>query len=185
MEDREIKELFRKRSEAALSETEKKYGRYCLYIAERILGSAADAEEIVNDAYLKAWNTIPPQDPESLKSYLGMLCRQLALDRYERDHAAKRGGQTALVLDELEEVLPDENGGSDPAESAALTAAMDAFLASLPDRTRKVFLRRYWYAAPISEIAAEYGMRESGVTVLLLRTRKKLKDFLEKEGFSL
>lgn len=184
MEDREIMELFRLRSEAALSETEKKYGRYCLYIAERILGSAADAEEIVNDAYLKAWNTIPPQDPESLKSYLGMLCRQLALDRYERDHAAKRGGQTALVLEELEEVLPDGNG-DDPGESAALTAAMDAFLASLPDRTRKVFLRRYWYAAPIAEIAAEYGMRESGVTVLLLRTRTKLKQFLEKEGFAL
>lgn len=184
MEDREIMELFRLRSEAALSETEKKYGRYCLYIAERILGSAADAEEIVNDAYLKAWNTIPPQDPESLKSYLGTLCRQLALDRYERDHAAKRGGQTALVLEELEEVLPDGNG-DDPGESAALTAAMDAFLASLPDRTRKVFLRRYWYAAPIAEIAAEYGMRESGVTVLLLRTRTKLKQFLEKEGFAL
>lgn len=185
MDDREITELFWQRSEKALTETEKKYRRYCFFIAERILGNAEDAEEIVNDTYLKAWNTIPPQRPETLKPYLGMLCRQLALDRYEKMHAQKRGGQTAFVLEELEDTFPGKNEAADPGEDAALTAALDHFLGTLPGRTRNVFLRRYWYSGTIPEIAAEYGMRENAVTVLLSRTRNKLKKYLEKEGFSI
>ena len=101
MEDKQIVELYFARAESAVAETEKKYGRYCHYIAYRILENDEDAKESVNDTYLKAWNTMPPHRPQALKPYLGMLCRQISLDRYEKNHARKRFGQVALALEEL------------------------------------------------------------------------------------
>lgn len=183
MEDRQIVDLFWERSEAAIAETEKKYGWYCHYIAYQILYSDEDAREVVNDTYLKAWNTIPPQRPDPLKPYVGMISRQLALDAYEAQHTQKRGGQVPLVLEELSECIPDHAGGADLGERIALRDALNKFVRSLPGKTQSIFVRRYWYASSITEIAEEYSMKESSVTVLLLRTRKKLKDFLDKEGF--
>ena len=185
MEDKQIVDLYFKRSDTAISETEKKYGHYCHYIAYRILENDEDAEEIVNDTYLKAWNTIPPNRPDSLKAYMGMISRQLSLDRYERFHAQKRNGQTELLLDELAECIPDNDNGEDLGESIHLRDTLNRFVWSLPEKTRNIFIRRYWYSSSISEIAEEYAMKESNVTVLLLRTRKKLKCFLYKEGFHL
>ena len=184
MDDYQIIDLYWTRSEAAITETENKYGRYCHYIAYSILGDDEDAKEIVNDTYLKTWNTIPPNRPTHLKPYIGRISRQLSLNRYEAKKAQKRGGQMALVLEELNECIPDrstENIG----DSLALREALNHFVGSLPEKTRCVFVRRYWYASPISEIAKDYYMKESSVTVLLLRTRSKLKVFLEKEGFIL
>lgn len=183
MEDNRIVDLFWARNEEALSETEEKYGRYCHYIAYRILGDDSDAEEIVNDAYLKAWDTIPPNRPQSLKGYVGMIAGQLALNRYNQRKTGKRGeGQIPLVLDELADCVSDPVG-ADMGDSLALRDALNLFLGSLPAKTRKIFVRRYWYMSPVSEIAADFSMKESAVTVLMLRTRKKLKLFLEKEGF--
>ncbi|MBE6579078.1 MAG: sigma-70 family RNA polymerase sigma factor [Ruminococcaceae bacterium] len=182
MEDKQIVELYFARAESAVAETEKKYGRYCRYIAYRILENDEDAEESVNDTYLKAWNTMPPHRPQALKPYLGMLCRQISLDRYEMNHAGKRFGQVSLALEELAECIPDGKNG-DPGEGLALRDALNRFLYSLPEKTRKIFLRRYWYTSSIAEIASDFGMKESNVTVLLLRTRRKLKAFLQKEGF--
>ncbi len=180
MEDHKIIALYWERSERAISETANKYSRYCHYIADRILNNDADAQEIVNDTYLKAWNSIPPQKPTSLKSYVGMIARQLAFDTYRAQKAEKRGGQMPLVLDELAECIPS---GEDIGESVALRDILNAFLGTLPKKTQKVFVRRYWYASPTSEIATEYGMTENHVNVLLCHTRKKLKAFLSKEGF--
>ena len=185
MEDQQILDLYFARAESAISETDKKYGRYCHYIAYRILENDEDAKEIVNDTFLKAWNTIPPNRPDPLKPYVGMISRQLSLDRYEMYHAQKRGGELTLVLDELALCIPDADSREDIGESVALTEALNRFVHSLPRKAQKVFVRRYWYTGSISEIAKEYGMKESSVTVLLLRTRKKLKAFLEKEGFHL
>ena len=182
MEDKQIVELYFARAESAVAETEKKYGRYCRYIAYRILENDEDADESVNDTYLKAWNTMPPHRPQALKPYLGMLCRQISLDRYEKNHAGKRFGQVSLALEELAECIPDGKNG-DPGEGLALRDALNRFLYSLPEKTRKIFLRRYWYTSSIAEIASDFGMKESNVTVLLLRTRRKLKAFLQKEGF--
>lgn len=183
MEDKQIVDLYWARSEDAVAETQKKYGRYCHYIAYQILYSDEDAKEVVNDVYLKTWNTIPPQRPDTLKPYVGMISRQLALDAYEAQHTQKRGGQVPLVLDELSECIPDHADGAEIGESLALRDALNRFVRSLSDRTQNIFVRRYWYASSITEIAEEYSMKESSVTVLLLRTRKKLKDFLDKEGF--
>ena len=185
MEDRQIIDLYWARSEAAIAETEKKYGRYCHYIAYQILYDDEDAKEIVNDTYLKTWNTIPPQRPDPLKPYVGMISRQLALNTYEGQHTQKRGGQVPLVLDELSECIPANDDGADIGESVALSDALNRFLWALPQRTRNIFVRRYFYISPVAEIAKDFQMKESNVTMHLLRTRKKLAQFLKKEGFDI
>ena len=183
MEDKQIVEMYFARSESAITETDNKYGRYCHTIAYHILGNDEDAGEIVNDTYLKAWNTIPPNRPDPLKPYLGMISRQLSIDRYEHYRAQKRGGQVPLVLDELAECIPDQGSGEDIGESVALRDALNAFVTSLGKKEQVLFVRRYWYASPIDEIAREYGIKPNSVTVIFHRTRKKLKEFLRKEGF--
>lgn len=185
MEDNQIVDLYWARSDTAITETEKKYGRYCHYIAYQILYSDEDAKEIVNDTYFKIWNTIPPKRPNSLKSYVGMISRQLALDAYEAKNTQKRGGQVPLVLDELSECISDNTKGSDMGENLALSDSLSRFIRSLPQRTRKIFVRRYFYMSSVSEIATDFSMKESNVTMLLFRTRKKLEKFLKKEGFNL
>jgi RNA polymerase sigma-70 factor (ECF subfamily) len=181
MEDKRIVDLYWMRAESAISETDKKYGKYCRYIAERILESEEDAREVQNDTYLQVWNTVPPERPNSLRAYLGAICRNLSLNRYEASHAQKRGGEVSLALDELSECIADREEQDDINER--LCELLDSFLATLPKRTRRVFLRRYWYASSISEIAKDYGMSENNVTVMLHRTRKALADILQKEGF--
>ncbi|MBQ9112740.1 MAG: sigma-70 family RNA polymerase sigma factor [Clostridia bacterium] len=182
MDDKQIVELYWDRSEDAIAQTEKKYGWYCRYIAQRILGNEEDAEEVVNDTYLKTWNSIPPHRPDELKPYVAMICRRTALDRHEKNSADKRGyGQTALILDELAECIPSnaDNFG----ETLALHEALNKFIRSLPEKTRRIFVRRYWYASTVTELCHAFSMKESNVKMLLLRTRKKLKEFLEKDGF--
>ena len=185
MEDNQIVELYWARSETAIAETEKKYGRYCHYIAYQILYNDEDAEQVVNDTYLKIWNTIPPQRPDLLKSYAAMVSRQLALNTYEKQHTQKRGGQVPLVLDELSECIPDNDDSADVGDSIALSDALDRFIWTLPQRARNIFVRRYFYTSTISEIAKDFSLKESNVTMHLLRTRKKLAQFLKKEGFDL
>ena len=180
MEDKKIIELFFERSETAIAESEKKYGKYLRYIAFSILGNDSDCEEIENDTYLRAWNSIPPTRPERLQSFLGTITRNLALDRYDRIKAQKRTG-AALIFEELSECLPDRESD----ETGDLKDAINSFLASLPKHTRIIFMRRYWYLSPISEIARDMGMTEGSVKVLLHRTRKKFKAHLEKEGICL
>ena len=185
MDDRQIIDLFLARSENAIAETEKKYGRYCHYIAYQILYNDEDAEQVVNDTYLKTWETIPPQRPELLKSYIGMISRQLALNVYEKQHTQKRGGQVPLVLEELSECIPENANSADIGDNIALSDALDRFIRSLPQRTRNIFVRRYFYMSTVAEIAKDHSLKESNVTMHLLRTRKKLAKFLKKEGFDI
>ena len=186
MTDQAIVDLFWERSQAAIEETEKAYGRYFHYIAHSILQNDEDSEEIVNDTYLKAWNTIPPERPHHLKAFLGNITRQLAINRLEHNLAQKRGGgQYPTALDELTECIPDGDGGDDIAELSALTDSLNVFLRSLPTEERRVFIRRYWHMHPIRPIANDFSMSESKVKSLLLRIRKKLKTHLQKEGFGI
>ena len=185
MEDYKIVELYFERSEAAISETQKKYGKYCHVIAYNVLNSELDAEECVNDTYLRAWQSIPPEKPRILKSFLGRITRNLALDRYDRANAAKRGGNVDVAFEELEECIPSLEDGRDMSDDMAIKEAINRFLASIPRRTRIVFLRRYWYLSSIADIAEDLGLSESNVKVLLMRTRKKFKEHLEKEGISI
>ncbi|MBQ9938611.1 MAG: sigma-70 family RNA polymerase sigma factor [Oscillospiraceae bacterium] len=183
MDDNGIIQLYLRRAESAIPETAAKYGRYCRYIAFSILKSNEDSEECVNDTYFRAWNCIPPQIPNCLKTFLGRITRNLALNRYEQLTAEKRGcGRIPLVLEELAECIPSYATAEQSAEADEVRNVLNKFLAELPVGTRKLFVRRYWYMSSIREIAKDFGMSESSVTVTLFRTREKLKKTLEKEG---
>lgn len=184
MEDKQIVALYWERSETAIAETEAKYGRYCRYIADHILHSEQDVEECVNDTYQKAWETIPPKKPELLYAYLGRITRNLAINRCIHDSAQKRASGFAVILEEAEECIPDPSH-NDLTDELHLRQAIQAFVASLPRETRMVFVRRYWYMSSVKEIAADYGMTESKVKVMLMRTRKKFKEHLEREEISI
>lgn len=184
MDDKMIVELFWERSQTAIKETEKKYGKYCFSIARSVVSSREDAEECVNDAYLRTWESIPPSRPSSLKAYVGKIVRNLALDRYDASIAGKRfDSGVELALWELEDCIPSRE--SSVSDDYILRTAINGFLGSLPKRTRIIFMRRYWYFCSISEIAEGLGMSESNVKVTLLRTRNKFKEYLEKEGIGI
>lgn len=183
MDDKKIIELYFERSEQAISETAKKYGRYCHYIAFQILHNEEDSEECVNDTYFRAWNAIPPKRPERLRTFLGKITRNLSLNKWEKQTAQKRGsGQTEQVLEELMECIPADNNVEKVIEDKYILEILNDFLDKLPADKRKLFVRRYFYLSSIKEIAKDYGLSESKVTVTLFRTRKMLKEVLEKEG---
>ena len=186
MDDKKILDLYWMRSEAAISETANKYGKYCHSLAFNISRNHEDSQECVNDVYLKAWKAMPPQRPNRLSVFLGKITRNLSLNRYKKQTAEKRGcGQVPLELDELQECIPAADSTEQAIDDLALAEALNQFLASLPPETRKIFMRRYWYISSIQEIAEDFHMGESKVKMLLLRTRNKLKLFLEKEGILL
>lgn len=184
MEDKDILALYRARSEDAVAATEEKYGGLCRSVAQNILPSGEDAEECVNDAWLSAWNSIPPQQPDNLSAYLARLTRNAALDRFRHEHAGKRGaGEVPAALDELEECIPGRGGVEEALDARDLTAAIEKFLRAQPPLQRNMFLRRYWYLCPVGEIARDWGMTRSRAASILHRTRSALKRYLEQEGF--
>ena len=166
MEDRQIIELYWQRSEEAIAQTAQKYGRYCYTIAYNILQNEGDSDECVNDTYMRAWDSIPPRRPSLLSALLAAITRNLALD-------------------ELHECLPGGKTEEELIENRVLTEALNRFLGSLPEQTRKIFMLRYWYLCSVRKIAGSLGLSESGVKMSLLRSRKQLKAMLQKEGISL
>ena len=184
MDDKRIVELYFVRDEQALTETKEKYSRYLHRVAHNILQNQQDAEECVNDTYLRAWNAIPPHRPSRLSVFLGKITRRLALDRYAALTADKRGGGTqAAILDEWRDALP--NVEADPADDKSVRDALSRFLRQLPADKRRTFIRRYWYGDTIAAIAAHNHATESAVKMTLSRIRGELKTFLEKEGIAL
>ncbi|MCF0122688.1 MAG: sigma-70 family RNA polymerase sigma factor [Ruminiclostridium sp.] len=182
MDDKQIVDLYWERSETAISKTAEKYGRYCHYIAFNVLHNDEDSEECVNDTYLNAWNSMPPHRPSVLKTFLGKLTRNLALNRYKHLTAEKRGsGQLPLIIEELNECLPATENKESIIDNMVLVDVFNRFLSTLSVEQRKIFMRRYWYISPVKEIAADYGMGESKVKMSLLRSRDKLKHLLEEE----
>lgn len=185
MDDKEIVALYFQRSEKAIEETASKYGKYCYSIAHNILSSHEDAEESVNDTYMDAWNSIPPHRPNLLSVFLGKITRRIAIDRWRRSGAQKRGGgEIPLVLEELKDCIADDQDVEQIVERRQLAAQINAFVRSLPTSERKVFLCRYWYMDSISDIARRFGFSESKVKSMLFRTREKLRDELKKEGYT-
>ena len=178
MEDRQIIALFYERSEQAIAELSKKYGDLCFKIAITILNDAQDAEECVNDAYLGAWNSIPPQNPAPLRSYLCRIVRNLALKKRRANTALKRGSQLESSLSELENCIPD-NSFDEHLSAKELTEQLNAFLSTLHRDDRILFLKRYWFSESLSEIAKAFGITEHNASVRLGRIRKKLHQYLK------
>ncbi len=186
MSDEEIINLFWQRSEDAIAAATERFGSTLQAIARNILGDDCDAGECVNDAYYKAWESIPPNRPQSLSAYFSRITRNLALNRYRRSIAQKRGGgQTELALSELEDCIPTIVSLEQGTEEGTVTACIEAFLRAQPKEKRQVFVRRYWYLSSIREIAQDYRISESKVKSILFRMRKELKICLDKEGIEL
>lgn len=184
MDDEKIVELFLVRSEQAISETKDSYGAYCTKICSNILKSREDTEECVNDAYMKLWETIPPQRPRSLKAYLSKIIRNLALDRYEKNHTKKRGsGKADAVFEEIEQFYCSRS--DELADSIAIRDAVNHFLGTIDKQQRVLFVQRYWFFCTVKEIAKMNDLGESKVKMTLKRTRDDLRSYLQKEGIGI
>lgn len=182
MRDEEIIALFFERSEQAIEALRGKYGVPVRCVARNILGSRQDAEECENDTYLGCWNSIPPHRPDPLKTYVCRIARNLAVTRYHSNTAQKRNSSYDAAFEELEECIPDTFSVENEAETAELTAAINAFLSELKREDRVMFVRRYWFSDTVADIAKALGMRENLVSVRLFRLRDRLRRYLTKEG---
>lgn len=182
MDDSAIIKLYFVRDEQAIREISDKYGVLCFSVAYNILGCREDAEEVVNDTYLAAWNSIPPARPESLRAYVCGIARNHALKRLEYNTAKKRLPKALLSFAELEDMLTDRMFQPD-ASAEELSGLINDFLKAQSADARCVFVRRYWFFDSIADIAEKYSFSESKVKTLLSRTRGKLKKFLIKEGY--
>lgn len=182
MEDNEIIELYWNRNQTAISETDKKYGRYCTTIAYNILQNEEDSKECINDTYLKTWNSIPTERPNIFKLFLAKITRNLAINIYEKKKAKKRNNGIDLVLEELEECISSNNKTEETTEYKELVRYLNEFLEELPNKKRLIFLDRYWYLKSIKEISSKNNLKESNVKVILHRLRSDLKKFLNDRG---
>ena len=181
MDDQRIIELYFKRDEQAIKETDVKYGKLCHSIAYNILNNHEDSEECVNDTYIGVWNAIPPTRPNSFMSFVCKITRNLSLKRLEFMKREKRSQAMLVSLEELEAVLPDEQFAPDVSDEDIGTL-ISTFLRSQKADVRKVFVRKYYFFDSIGDIAKRYGFTESKVKNMLFYTRNKLKDYLIKEG---
>lgn len=186
MDDRQIIELYNQRDENAIKETSDKYGNYCFSIANNILDCKQDSEECINDTWLHTWNSIPPQKPNCLKAFLAKITRNLSLNRYKEKTRDKRGsGEVVLALDEMDEFLAGTSDVVSEYEQKEFLAMLNRFLYSLPERERSIFILRYFYMDSTKSIAQACSIKESNVLMILSRTRKKLKETLEREGYTI
>lgn len=183
MEDTKIVALFFERDQSAIEQADRKYGRYCYAIAHRILCSHEDSLECVNDTWHNAWQVIPPEKPRKLQTFFGRITRNLALDRYDYNHAQKRNTRLETAMDEYWQCMP--NGQMPLDDQMMLKDLLNRFLASLDKPTRVIFLRRYYYVCTVKEIADSMGFSENHISVILHRTRNRLREYLQKEGLSL
>lgn len=183
MEDEQIIELYFRRDQDAIVQTELAHGAKLNALANRILMNHEDAQECVSDTYMKAWETIPPTRPSYFYAYLAKICRFLSFGKLDWNNAAKRKAEIVELSAEMELCIPDPSRERQ-AESRELARLLNEFLSTLPEESRKIFLRRYWYADSITEIAQRYQMGESKVKTRLFRTRNALRSFLEKEGIT-
>lgn len=183
MEDSDIIELYFERNETAISETDKKYGKRLIRLSENITGNISDAEECVNDTYLTTWNKIPPTRPNHFYAFLCKIARFLSLDIYDKGKAAKRSATVVELTAEMYEMLPDKSLGEGILPNAeTLGGRIDAFLRTLDEGTRSIFVCRYFYSEAVKDIAKSTGMTQNRISGILFRTRKQLKEYLEKTG---
>ena len=183
-DDEKIIELFFERSEQAIRELDIKYGKLCRNLSYNIVNSRRDAEECVNDAYLGAWNAIPPARPDPLLSYIVKIVRNISLKIYWRKEAAKRSGHYTVALEEIEGCIADQKTVEDEIEARELARIIESFLDTLTVENRVIFMRRYWFSDSCKDIAEFVGLSEKNISVRLTRIREKMKQYLiEREVF--
>ena len=184
MDDKEIISLLIKQDNSAITHMENKYGKLLMRLAMGILCSKEESEEVINDTYNAAWHSVKDAPPENLCAYLCRITRNQALKKYRYKTAEKRNSEYKLSIEEIGDIFPSRDTPEDIFLSNELKECILTFVKSLPDEKRKVFLRRYWFFDSISEISSAFSISESKVKTLLFRTRKELKEYLEKEGYN-
>ena len=185
MDDLRIIELYFERDEQAIKETDAKYGKLCHSIAYNILNNHEDSEECVNDTYLAAWNTIPPEKPDPLKTYIFRIVRNISIAKYHANTSIKRNSYYDVALEELESCLAASITVEQEIAANELSKQIDRFLATLDEESQMLFVRRYWYSDDISDLADRFHMNNNNVSVRLSRIRNKLKNYLQKEGYEI
>lgn len=185
MDDSMIIDMYWNRNENAIKETNKKYGSYCFCIANNILNSKEDSDECVNDTWLRVWNIIPPKMPDRFRIFLAKITRNLAFDKYKSKHTAKRSGEICYILDELSECISDGNTTDNEVDMKLLAESINSFLKTVSERDRTVFLKRYFYAFSVTEIADKMNITPNNASAILSRMRNKLREHLTKEGFEI
>ena len=183
MEDTAIIALYWARKEEAIIQTDRKYGPMCRSLSYNILSDRQDSEECVNDTWHKAWDTMPPQRPESLRAYLGRIVRNLSISRLRERTAQKRGSGLNLLWSELEECLPSPTRVDRELDAKELAAAISRWLRTLDAGSRTLFVRRYWYGEPLHNLATQWGFEPNRMAKRMLKLRRSLKAALEQEGF--
>lgn len=181
MDDNTIVELLSERSEQGIAELSEKYGALCRRIAFHILKNRLDAEECVNDVFLAVWNTVPPEKPDLLVSYVCRITRNIAVNKYRANTAQKRNSYYDVALEEIENCFPSSDPVEQKIDSDETANKLNAFLASLDRENRILFVRRYWYSDSIDELSALFRMSKHTVSVRLSRIRKKLDEYWKKE----
>ena len=182
MEDAAIIGLYWARKEEAIAASDEKYGKLCRSLSQDILGSPEDAEECVNDTWGRAWDTMPPQRPGSLRAYLAKITRNLSIDRWRARRADKRGSGLETLLDELDDCLPAVPSAEELDDARETAQAIDRWLDGLSPADRTAFLRRYWYGQRVDQVAAQAGCSPNTMAKRLGRLRDGLRQFLEQEG---
>lgn len=185
MEDSQIIDLYFQRDETAITETDKKYGGLCRSIALNILTSHADAEECISDTYLKAWDSIPPLYPQSFAAWLGRVVRNNAINLWNKNHRQKRHSDMTKLLNELEDCLPSPINVEQILEGEELSNTLNKWLGCLQKNDRVLFVLRYWYGKTVKDLAKSQGTTPRKLAKHLYNLRQNLKQFLEKEGYSL
>lgn len=178
IDDERIIDLFFKRDQQGIRELDIKYGKTCHSLSYNITNSKQDAEECVNDAYLGAWNTIPPTRPNPLLSYIVKIVRNISLKIYWRKQAAKRSGNYKIALEEIDGCIAGPQNVEDEMEARELARIIEEFLDTLTLENRVIFMRRYWFADSYKDIAELVGLTEKNISVRLTRIREKMKQYL-------
>ncbi len=182
IDDEKIVDLFFMRSEQAIWELDNKYGKFCRRLSYNIVNNRQDAEECVNDAYLGAWNAIPPEKPDPLLTYLCRIVRNVSLKMYHRKEAAKRSSTYTIAMEEIEACMAAQNTVETEFEARELARIIESFLDTLTAENRVIFMRRYWFSDSCKDIAEFVGLSEKNITVRLTRIRKKMKKYLIEKG---
>ena len=180
LQDHEIVALYHARDEQAIHHSQRQYGPYCQAVAMNILNSPPDAEECVNDTWVAAWNSMPPQKPQNLCAYLGKLVRHISLNRLKALRREKRDAALTVAFEELEDIIP----APDETESAVICGWLDEYLGTLPQLDRQLFVGRYWYNHSVKALARHYGMTANAATKRITRAREGLRDFLIERGYT-
>lgn len=182
MEDKFIIDLYWARNEMAISETDTKYGRMLHSISYNILSSWEDSEECVGDTYIRAWNSMPPNKPNSLIAYLGRIVRNISIDVYRKDRAKKRYNGIEILLSELAECIPDSTTTESRFEEKSFSKLISKWLYTLSKEDRLLFVQRYWYGYSLKELSITYNLNSNKLAGKMYRLRKALKEELESEG---